>query len=163
ASNAQPAAADAATPVDREALTLDRRDRTLRVDVQKLDRILDLLGEITIARSRLSNLLASAGASSHEDLRDGRDAHEAADELHRELQAEVLRSRLVPLGPTFRRYQRVVRDIALASGKQAQLVIEGEDAEVDLAVVEGIKDPLTHMIRNAVDHGIEAPEVRVAA
>jgi two-component system chemotaxis sensor kinase CheA len=157
-------APDVGVPTDNDTLPPVRTgsDRTLRVEAQKLDRMLDLLGEITIARSRLSTLLASAAGSSLANLRDARDAHDDADELYRELQAEVLRARLVPLGPTFRRYQRVVRDIALASGKQAQLVIDGEDAEVDLAVVEGIKDPLTHMIRNAVDHGIEAPEVRTA-
>lgn len=155
---------DIAAPGDGEPLVSDRHGlhRTLRVEVRKLDRMLDLLGEITIARSRLSNLLAPVVASSIADLRDARDAHDDADELYRELQGEVLRARLVPLGPTFRRYHRVVRDVALASGKHAQLVIEGEDVEVDLAVVEGIKDPLTHMIRNAVDHGIEAPAVRVA-
>lgn len=167
ASGNQPLAAaapDVASPSDNDTLAPMRtgRDRTLRVEVQKLDRMLDLLGEISIARSRLSNLLGSVAGSSLAHLRDARDAHDDADELYRELQAEVLRARLVPLGPTFRRYQRVVRDIALASGKQAQLVIVGEDAEVDLAVVEGIKDPLTHMIRNAVDHGIEAPDVRTA-
>lgn len=71
-----------------------------------------------------------------------------------------MKVRMVPLGPIFRRYLRTVRDVAAAHGKQARLVVEGEDVEVDTSVVEHIRDPLTHMIRNAIDHGIEAPDVR---
>ncbi|HEX5060289.1 MAG TPA: chemotaxis protein CheA [Kofleriaceae bacterium] len=164
ASPARDSSAVAESTSDLSQSTVDdgSRNRTLRVDAHKLDRMLDLLGEITIARSRLSSLLGLADVRSLPVLRDARDAHDDAEELYRELQSEVLRSRLVRLGPTFRRYQRVVRDLALASGKHAHLVIDGEDAEVDLAVVEAIRDPLTHMIRNAVDHGIEPPALRAA-
>ena len=68
-----------------------------------------------------------------------------------------MKARMVPLGPVFRRYVRTVRDVAVASGKLARLVVEGDDVEVDTSVVEAIRDPLTHMVRNAVDHGIESP------
>jgi len=74
-----------------------------------------------------------------------------------------MKVRMVPVGPIFRQYLRIVRDVAQANGKAARLVLAGEDVEVDLSMVEHLKDPLTHMIRNAVDHGIEAPESRRAA
>src|SRR5258708_19462410 len=71
-----------------------------------------------------------------------------------------MKVRLVPLRGTFRQYRRTVRDRAARQGKQAQLILEGEDVEVDTSVIEQARDPLTHMIRNALDHGIEPPEVR---
>jgi two-component system chemotaxis sensor kinase CheA len=74
-----------------------------------------------------------------------------------------MRSRMVPVGPTFRRHLRTVRDLGRTTGKQVQLVLEGEETEVDMSVVEALSDPLVHMIRNAIDHGIESPEKRVAA
>jgi two-component system chemotaxis sensor kinase CheA len=122
--------------------------RTLRVDVDRLDRMLRLAGEIAISRGRLREMLdRDAG---------GRDALR----LFLDLQEQIMEARLVPLGPVFRRHQRTVRDVGLAVGKQVALVVEGDEVEVDMAVVEHMRDPLTHMIRNAVDHGIEAPEAR---
>ncbi|MDX2091354.1 MAG: chemotaxis protein CheA [Kofleriaceae bacterium] len=132
---------------------------TLRVAIGRLDRMVDLLGEITIARSRVTNLLATQSSHRFVELRD---AHDEAERLYLELQGEIMRARMVPLGPTLQRYERLVRDLALTTGKDVRLAIEGEDVEVDLAVVDGIKDPLTHMIRNAVDHGIEPEDVRRA-
>jgi two-component system chemotaxis sensor kinase CheA len=131
-------------------------DRTLRVDREKLDRMLDLTGEMAIAHGRLKQVLGERGGT----LADAREAHLQTDQLFSELQELVMRARMVPLGPVFRRYARTVRDLALAQGKQVRLVLEGEDVEVDTTVVEHIKDPLTHLIRNAVDHGIEPPSVR---
>ena len=131
-------------------------DRTLRVDRKKLDRMLDLTGEIAIVHGRLKQALGEGGG----DVADAREAHLQADQLFSELQELVMRARMVPLGPVFRRYVRTVRDLALAQGKQVRVVLEGEDVEVDTTVVEHIKDPLTHLIRNAIDHGIEPPSVR---
>jgi two-component system chemotaxis sensor kinase CheA len=91
------------------------------------------------------------------------EAHQEADRLYLDLQELVMKARMVPIGPSFHQHVRTVRDLAAELGKQARLVIEGEDVEVDTAVVEQIRDPLTHMIRNALDHGIEPPEVRLAA
>jgi len=130
--------------------------RTLRVDRKKLDRMLDLTGEIAIVHGRLKQVLGEGEG----DLADAREAHLQADQLFSELQELVMRARMVPLGPVFRRYARTVRDLALAQGKQVRLVLEGEDVEVDTTVVEHIKDPLTHLIRNAIDHGIEPRSVR---
>ncbi len=131
--------------------------RTLRVDVEKLDRLLDLVGELTIARGRVVQMLEAKGEINIEELRD---AHSFSDALHYELQDTILKVRMVPIGPLFHQYNRTVRDMAKSLGKMAQLRIEGEDIEVDTSVVEYLKDPLLHMIRNALDHGIEPPAKR---
>jgi two-component system chemotaxis sensor kinase CheA len=131
--------------------------QTLRVDVSKLDRLLDLTGEIAIARGRISLLLEHPEKSTWDEIRE---AHRLADTLHTDLQETVLKSRMVPVGPLFRQYARMVRDISKANGKLARLQVEGEDVEVDTSVVEHLKDPLLHMIRNAIDHGLEVPAER---
>jgi two-component system, chemotaxis family, sensor kinase CheA len=133
---------------------------TLRINVEKLDRMLDLSGEIGIVQGRMRQLIENGGSRSSdqvlETLRD-------ADRLTMELQEQVMDLRMVPIGPVFHRYARMVRDLAQKHGKLAKLVVEGEEAGVDTAVIANIRDPLTHMIRNAIDHGIEPPDVRRAA
>ena len=130
--------------------------RGLRVDLDKLDRMLDLTGEIAIARNRLRGSLAEAGAAA------AREAQGEVDRLSADLQELVMKVRLVPLRATLRQHLRTVRDLAAAQGKLARLVVEGEEVEVDTSVIEHVRDPLTHMVRNALDHGIERPEVRRA-
>ncbi|HEX9163482.1 MAG TPA: chemotaxis protein CheA [Thermoanaerobaculia bacterium] len=134
------------------------RATSVRVATARLDRALDLTGEISIARGRLRQLI---------DLRQPLDEiSEACSDLERlsnELQELVMKLRMVPIGPFFRQYSRSVRDVAAAHHKQASLRLEGEDVEVDLGVIEHLRNPLTHLIRNAVDHGIESPEVRQAS
>lgn len=129
--------------------------RTLRVDVAKLDQALDLVGEIAIARGRMARLLGDG--ASRASLTE---AHEEAERLHLELQEAVMKLRMVPLGPVFRPHLRTVRDLAAATGKRVRLVLEGEDAEVDTTVAQHLREPLLHMLRNAVDHGIETPDAR---
>ena len=146
----EPEAAPAAHPAAVEA-----RRPTLRVRVDSLDHALDLVGEIAIARGRLGQLLADGAP--RETLAE---AHDDADRLHQELQESVMRLRMVPLGPVFRPYLRTVRDLAFANGKLCRVVVEGEEVEVDTSVVEHLRDPLTHLVRNAVDHGIEPPDAR---
>jgi two-component system chemotaxis sensor kinase CheA len=131
---------------------------TVRVDIEKLDRMMNLTGEIAVARGRLKQLLADVPGQMGEAILE---VQGEADRLSLDLQELVMKVRMVPLGPLFRQYVRTVRDVAAAHGRQARLVIEGEDVEVDTTVVQHIHDPLTHMIRNALDHGIESPEVRV--
>lgn len=134
------------------------RTTTLRIDAGKLDRMLSLSGEISISRGRLRTQLLAAGAAGAQAL----ESHVEAERLYRELQDEIMRARLVPLGPIFRQYQRVVRDLAIEHGKRAELLIEGEDVEIDTTLGEQIRGPIMHMLRNALDHGIEAPERREA-
>src|SRR5215471_15788063 len=134
--------------------------RTLRVDVEKLDRLLDLTGEIAIARGRTTRLLENRDQLSIEELAE---AHSTEAMLQAELQEFVMKIRMVPVGPLFRQYQRSVRDISKELGKTVALKIEGDDVEVDTSVVEHLRDPLMHMIRNALDHGIETPEQRSQA
>lgn len=130
--------------------------RTLRVDIEKLDRLLNLVGEMTIARGRVAQLLEAEEIN----LEELRDAHSFSDSLHFELQDTILKARMVPIGPLFHQYSRTVRDLAKSLGKMAQLRIEGEEIEVDTSVAEHLKDPLLHIVRNALDHGIEPPGVR---
>jgi two-component system chemotaxis sensor kinase CheA len=128
------------------------------VDIDKLDRMMNLTGEIAVARGRLKQLLADVPGQVGEAILE---VHGEADRLSLGLQELVMKVRMVPLGPLFRQYVRTVRDVAAAHGRQARLIIEGEDVEVDTTVVQHIHDPLTHLIRNALDHGIESPEVRM--
>ena len=133
------------------------RGRSLRVDIEKLDRILDLTGEIAIARGRLRQMLEERMGRGAEEVLE---AHLETDHLYLELQELVMKARMVPIGPTFRQYIRTVRDMAAATGKSVRLLIAGEDVEVDTRVIEHLRDPLTHMVRNAVDHGLESPAAR---
>jgi two-component system, chemotaxis family, sensor kinase CheA len=135
----------------------EERARTLRVDVLKLDRMLDVAGESAIARGRLRQILERLGA------REALEAYSEAERLGMDLQEMVMKARMVPIGGAFRRFGRVLRDLAQTNGKLARLVIEGEDVEVDTRVIEQLTDPLMHMVRNAVDHGIEAPVERARA
>jgi two-component system chemotaxis sensor kinase CheA len=134
--------------------------RSLRVDVARLDRMLDLSGEIAIARGRLTEMMERRTAASAEEVLS---AHREADRLYLDLQELITQARMVPIGPAFRQQLRTVRDVAAAQGKQVRLVLEGEDVEVDTSVIEHVRDPLGHMVRNAVDHGLERPEERIAA
>ncbi len=149
--------ADAADTAPAVAATTART--TLRVQTRRLDTLLDLTGEITISRGRLSQLLQSTH---------GGDATLATtlwqlEQLHAALQGEVMALRMVPLGPVFEAQRRAIRDTASKLDKQARLVILGHDVEVDTSIAEQMRDPLTHMIRNALDHGIESAEARMAA
>ena len=137
----------------------DGDERTLRVDVGKLDRMVDLTGEIAVARGRLLRTLERLGPAGATALEAAREV----DGLCLDLQERVMSARMVPIGPLFRRYTRLVRDLAAQEGRRARLLVSGLDVEVDTAVLERLADPLTHMIRNAVDHGLETPAARAAA
>ncbi|HEX6764216.1 MAG TPA: Hpt domain-containing protein, partial [Polyangiaceae bacterium] len=131
--------------------------RTLRVDVERLDQLLDLVGEVAIALGRLGTALDDSNREAQST------ALETARGLFKNVQEGVMRVRLVPLGPTFERFRRATRDLGNASGKRVELVVEGADVEVDMALADALRDPLAHMLRNAIDHGIEPPEERSAA
>jgi two-component system, chemotaxis family, sensor kinase CheA len=131
--------------------------RTLRADVDKLDHMLDLTGEIVIAQGRLRQMIEQLGT---EQGRAILEMHREAERLYLDLQNEVMSIRMVPVGPLFRQLVRSVRDLSRSHGKFARLEVVGGDVEVDTTVLELLKDPLLHLIRNAVDHGLEKPEVR---
>jgi two-component system chemotaxis sensor kinase CheA len=131
--------------------------RTLRADVEKLDHMLNLTGEIVIAQGRLRQMIEKLGT---EEGRAILEMHREAERLYMDLQSEVMSIRMVPVGPVFRQYVRSVRDLAKSQGKLARLEVIGGDVEVDTTVLEQLKDPLLHLVRNAVDHGLEKPAVR---
>lgn len=133
-------------------------DSWVRVRTDRLDGLVDMIGELVIAHSIITENVTKLGTS---DPRLARDlAH--AGKIVRELQDLSVSMRMVPLRATFQRMARVVRDVAHKRGKQVTFVTEAEDTEIDRNMVELLNDPLIHMIRNAVDHGIEPPEERVA-
>ncbi len=139
------------------ASVLSARNRTLRVDIEKLDQMLNLTGEIAIAQGRLRRMIAEVKG---EEGRSLLEMHREAERLQKNLQEQVMGVRLVPVGPLFQQFARSVRDISQSHNKLARLEIAGADVEVDTRVLENLKDPLLHMIRNAIDHGIELPEAR---
>ena len=131
--------------------------RTLRADVEKLDHMLNLTGEIVIAQGRLRRMIENLGTEQGSAILE---MHRDAERLYMDLQSEVMSIRMVPIGPLFRQFIRSVRDMAKSHGKLARLEVIGGDVEVDTTVLEQLKDPLLHLVRNAVDHGLEKPSVR---
>jgi len=136
------------------------RNRTLRVDVEKLDQMLNLTGEIAIAQGRLRRMIEELKTEGGRILLE---MQREVERLQKNLQEQVMGVRLVSVGPLFQQFARSVRDISQSHNKLARLEIVGADVEVDTRVLEHLKDPLLHMIRNAVDHGIESPQARRAA
>ncbi|GAE50130.1 chemotaxis histidine protein kinase [Xanthomonas arboricola pv. pruni str. MAFF 311562] len=151
---AVPAAAPARVPQDTGARNTDAR--SIRVDADKLDRMIDLVGEL---------IIAVAGTNANAQRTGDAQLLESASILAglvEEVRESALQLRMVKIGGTFSRFQRVVHDVARELGKDIALVVAGEDTELDKSVVEKIGDPLTHLVRNAMDHGIEPADVRVA-
>ncbi len=138
--------------------------QTVRVDVARLDTLLNLVGELVIDRTRIAQLGREFEArSQHDDLVDS--LLEAAGHIGRitdELQEHIMKARMLPIEHVFNRFPRMIRDLAQKFGKEVRLVMEGQETELDRSVIEIISDPLIHMLRNSVDHGIEPPEVREA-
>ncbi len=137
----------------------------VRVDIERLDSLMDLTGEIVTARTRLEELLGPMKAA-HRKEEGVQEVAAAAKDLSRlvdGLQDQVMRLRMVPVKQLFSKFPRTVRDLARRSGKEIQLTFEGEETELDKRLIEQIEDSLLHMVRNACDHGIESPEERVAA
>ncbi len=132
-------------------------ESSIRVGVQILDRLMTLAGELVLARNQLLQT-ANSGDSSAWGTVVGR-----VNQVTSELQETIMQTRLQPVGAVFSRFPRVIRDLSNALGKQCQLTIEGQEVELDKSIIEAIGDPLTHLVRNAVDHGIEPPDVRIKA
>ncbi|MDZ4054034.1 MAG: chemotaxis protein CheA, partial [Phenylobacterium sp.] len=133
---------------------------TIRVDLERVDRLIDLVGELVINQAMLAQRVVEAGLARSNTIALGLDDLE---QLTREIQDSVMAIRAQPVKSVFQRMSRLVREVAAATGKRVRLATEGEGTEVDKTVIERLSDPITHMIRNAIDHGLETPEERAAA
>ena len=133
---------------------------TIRVDLDRVDRLIDLVGELVINQAMLAQRMLESGTSRSSTVAVGLDELE---QLTREIQDSVMAIRAQPVKSVFQRMPRLVREVAAMTGKQVRLLTEGEGTEVDKTVIEHLSDPLTHMIRNAIDHGLERPDVRARA
>ncbi len=127
----------------------------VRVDVQLLDNLMNLAGELVLSRNRLTQL---ANQMNNPDLFA---ANQRMSLIVTEMQTQIMKTRMQPIGNVFNKFPRIVRDLAKAAQKQVQLRIEGAETELDRSIIEVIKDPLTHMVRNSIDHGIEHADMRV--
>jgi two-component system chemotaxis sensor kinase CheA len=133
---------------------------TIRVDLERVDRLIDLVGELVINQAMLSQRVLELGLARASGVAMGLDELE---QLTRDIQDSVMAIRAQPVKSVFQRMPRLAREVAALTGKPVRLVTEGEATEVDKTVIERLADPLTHMIRNAIDHGLEKPEDRAAA
>ncbi len=139
-----------------EPPTAVRQARSVRIDLRRLDNLMNLIGELVITRGRLVQLAATI-----EDAALAETVAQAS-RLIADLQDEIMTSRMVPVWQVFDRFPRLVRDAALSVHKQVEFAIEGKDVELDRSMLDEMGDPIVHLLRNAVDHGIESPEARVA-
>ncbi|MBU3693698.1 MAG: chemotaxis protein CheA [Rhodocyclaceae bacterium] len=141
------------------------RDSTIRVDTDRLDQVLNLSGEIGLTKNRLNCLRAEllAGNTGPDTVNAMDAAISQLDLLVGDLQNAVMKTRMQPVGSLFQKYPRLVRDLARQLGKEVELEISGGDTELDKTIIEDLKDPLVHLVRNAVDHGVEMPAERIAA
>ncbi|MBB5571429.1 MULTISPECIES: chemotaxis protein CheA [Rhizobium] len=133
--------------------------QTIRVDLDRVDRLINLVGELVINQAMLSQSVIENDNNGASSINMGL---EELQQLTREIQDSVMAIRAQPVKPVFQRMSRIVREIADMTGKSIRLITEGENTEVDKTVIDKLAEPLTHMIRNAVDHGVETPEKRTA-
>ena len=147
------------TAVVARSSTKVEADLSVRVRTDRLDRLIDMVGELVIAQSMLAADPAVVAPGQHDLVK--KVSH--AGKIMRELQDLSMSMRMVPLKSTFQKLTRLVRDVALKAGKVVELVTDGEETELDRNMVDAIADPLVHMVRNAVDHGVESPADRAAA
>lgn len=159
--SAAPAAKPAAAAAKPAATQSKGKESTsIRVGTDKVDQLINLVGELVITQSMLGQIGEEFDMDKLEHLRDGLAQFERNT---RELQESVMRIRMMPISFAFNRFPRMVRDVSGKLGKQVELQMSGESTEVDKTVMEKIGDPLVHLVRNAVDHGIENPDIRLAA
>jgi two-component system, chemotaxis family, sensor kinase CheA len=138
-----------------ETKVRDAAPETIRVGVNLLDKLMTLVGELVLARNQLlqiSNTVEDTGLQA---------VSQRMNLIATELQEEVMKTRMQPIGNIWAQFPRTVRDVALGCGKEVEIEMEGKETELDKTIIEAIKDPLTHLVRNSVDHGIELPDARV--
>jgi two-component system, chemotaxis family, sensor kinase CheA len=144
-------------PVPTPDSALHASDSNIRVDVGLLDKLMNLVGELVLARNQILQYTATQEDAGFVATT------QRLNLITTELQEGVMKTRMQPIGNVWAKFPRVVRDLAVACGKQVRIEMEGKETELDKTIIEAIKDPLTHIVRNAVDHGMELPEVRTAA
>ena len=142
----------AATAGKKEERKLE--DSTIRVDVQLLDKLMNLVGELVLARSQIMQL-----SDTHQDPT-FTETSQHLNIVTSDLQEGVMKTRMQPIGGIWGKFPRIIRDLSMECGKKIRLETEGKETELDKTLIEAIKDPLTHIIRNSVDHGIEKPDIR---
>ncbi len=162
AGGTSPAPKDNAKPAPKPAAAVEQ---TIRVDVKRLDHLMNLIGELVLGKNRLIKI--------NDDVEERYEGEEFLEELNQvvsivslvttDLQIAVMKTRMLPIGKVFNKFPRMIRDLSRDLNKKIELVISGEETELDKSIVEEIGDPLVHIIRNSCDHGIESPEDRVAA
>jgi two-component system chemotaxis sensor kinase CheA len=140
-------------------------ENLLRVDADRIDTVLNLVGELIINKSMLNQTLSDFGKLHAKDPLRAKfaDAMAFQAQILNELQRSVMKIRMVPVEQLFRRFPRIVRDVARASGKECELLISGQNTDLDKSILDALAEPLMHLVRNAVDHGIETPAARAAA
>jgi two-component system chemotaxis sensor kinase CheA len=151
ANNPDPAPSVHETPESRNSGV---SDSTIRVDVKLLDKLMNLVGELVLARNQVLQFTSQRSDSAFLAT------SQRLNLITTELQGSVMKTRMQPIGNVWDKLPRVVRDLATSCGKQVRIEMEGKETELDKTIIEAIKDPLTHIVRNSVDHGIEKPEVR---
>lgn len=153
----QPQDTDESTPATSSPASANGRSRNVRIDVRRLDNLMNLIGELVIARGRLSQIAAELGDAALTET------VTQSSRLITELRDEITASRMVPVSQVFDRFPRIVRDAARSVGKQVDFIAEGKGIELDRSMLDEIADSIVHLLRNAIDHGIESPEQRIAS
>lgn len=157
---------------DKELTNIERKFKadsvissTIRVDVEILDGLMNLVGELVIDRTRLVSEITQLHEAEDKTvpLENLSQTGAHIGRVTEQLQELIMKARMLPLETLFRKFPRMVRDLALKAGKEVELIMEGEETELDRSVIEQISDPLIHLLRNAIDHGLEDPEVREQA
>jgi two-component system chemotaxis sensor kinase CheA len=148
---------EVAPPVDETEVESGTRGRQIRIDLSRLDTVMNLVGELVVARGRLSDL---ADGDRSPELRA---VSERIGRIAGDLYGEVMQARLTPVWQVFDRFPRVVRDLARQLGRRVKFEVEGEETQLDRAILDELGEPLIHLLRNAIDHGIEPPAERVRA
>ena len=150
---------------DGDVPAKEAKESTIRVDTVRLDQVLNLSGEIGLTKNRLTHLRSDIlqGRNDADTLRELDQSVTQLDMLVVNLQNAVMKTRMQPIGRLFKKYPRLARDLARSLGKDVELVLVGEETEMDKTMIEDLNDPLVHLVRNAVDHGVETIEKRVAA
>ncbi|MDP2828844.1 MAG: chemotaxis protein CheA [Sulfuricellaceae bacterium] len=152
-------------PATQQAAVAAAKETTIRVDTTRLDQVLTYTGEIGLTKNRLTSLRADILAGRHNagTFKALDEAVSQLDLLVGDLQSAVMKTRMQPIGRLFQKYPRLARDLARQLGKDVELLLSGEDTEIDKTMIEDLNDPLVHLVRNAVDHGVDSPEERQIA